>query len=456
MINENTKPTWMDGRTVCERMFCEYFTEKHNLIYYGGNFFDENGILSEILLSKMVAEEVKDYVDKNLAMQVEKIMKAFKLLYVVTEIKKDTDVVCFANGNYNLKDGTFSESHEITPNRIAVSYNPDAKKPEKWLKFLDDLFYPEDIITVQQYLGYCMIPTSEGQYYLTLIGEGGEGKSIVGNIATAVFGCSCTKLKLSTLMEGKFSLPMIENKLLMIDDDMQMAALKETDVFKSFITNDGKMIMEGKHKALYEGDVYARLLAFSNGNIEALYDKSEAFRRRQLVINVKPKDPDRVDNKTLSREICNEELEGIALWMLEGLKRVKENGYHFDVSERTRKNMQELKKNDNNIILFLESENYLCFGHDQTSTTKAIYYAYCQWCDDNFYEAFKKSTFEKKFRKVAEKFGIKPKTVHTLEGKDARGYEGVSIRLNLGERLIKGNTDKKPDNAGDDFDYPGF
>ena len=50
----------------------------------------------------------------------------------------------------------------------------------------------------------------------------------------------------------------------------------------------------------------------------------------------------------------------------------------------------ELRRNDNNIILFLESENYLCFGSNQTSTTAALYNTYQVWCEDNFYEPFKK------------------------------------------------------------------
>lgn len=437
MKEKSTTPYWMDGKSVSERLFCEYFKEKHNLIYYGGNFFDENGIMNETILQKMVTDEVKDYVDKNIALQIDKIMKALKALYVVTDIKKDIDTVCFANGDYNIKDNSFTTETEITPNRLAVNYNPSAPSPEKWLRFLDELFYEEDIRTIRQYLGYCMIPTTIGQFMLLIIGKGGEGKSVIGNVIEAVFGNSSARMKISTLVSNRFALAMLENKLVMNDDDMQLAALKETDLIKNLITNEGKMVMENKHGPFHEGDIYARVIAFANGTLDALYDKSEGYRRRQLIIRVKDKSPDRVDNKLLSKEIIEEELEGIVLWMLEGLKDLSDNKFNFHISDRTLKNLHEIRKNDNNIILFLESENYICYGSDETSTTKAFYATYCKWCDDNFYEPYKTKRFEKEFKEAGLSFGLTEKHVKTLEGKYVRGYVGASVRLNPGAELIE-------------------
>ena len=39
----------------------------------------------------------------------------------------------------------------------------------------------------------------------------------------------------------------------------------------------------------------ARLLAFSNGDLQALFDRSDGFYRRQLVLTAKEKPADRVD-----------------------------------------------------------------------------------------------------------------------------------------------------------------
>lgn len=431
---EKTIPSWIDGKRVSEKKFCDYFTDKHDLIYYGGNFFDENGIVTEDNLCKMITKEIRDYIDKDIALQVDKIIRAMKLLKLETEIDKSLSAVRFANGNYCIADKSLKESTGISPNRLTVRYNPDAGKPEKWLSYLSELLCEEDINTVQEFIGYCMLPTTAGQFMLLLIGDGGEGKSIIGHIMCKMFGNSAIRMKISTLVGNRFALSSLENKLVMIDDDMIMSALKDTDLIKEVITNNGKMVMERKNNPFYEGDVYARIIAFANGTLDALYDKSEGFRRRQLVLTVKPKDPDRVDDKMLAEKL-EDELEAIALWALEGLHRLIENGYNFTVSEKTIKNLHELRRNDNNIILFLESENYLCFGSDQTSTTAALYNTYQVWCEDNFYEPFKKRTFETNLKKLAPKYGLEPAKVISLNDKELRGYKGVAVRLTPGVKL---------------------
>ena len=50
-----------------------------------------------------------------------------------------------------------------------MAYNPNAPKPVLWLKFLDGLLYPEDIPTLQEYIGYCLIPSNKGQRMMTRI-----------------------------------------------------------------------------------------------------------------------------------------------------------------------------------------------------------------------------------------------------------------------------------------------
>jgi putative DNA primase/helicase len=62
-------------------------------------------------------------------------------------------------------------------NRFPIEYEPDAQKPARWLSFMSDLLHEEDIATLQEFLGYSLIPTNSGQSMLIIIGNGGEGKS---------------------------------------------------------------------------------------------------------------------------------------------------------------------------------------------------------------------------------------------------------------------------------------
>lgn len=49
------------------------------------------------------------------------------------------------------------EEKQFCRNRLNVNYNPEAPKPEMWLKYLKDLVEEEDIPTIQEYLGYLLI-----------------------------------------------------------------------------------------------------------------------------------------------------------------------------------------------------------------------------------------------------------------------------------------------------------
>ena len=93
------------------------------------------------------------------------------------------------------------------------------------------------------------------------------------------------------------------------------------------VTAQGKMDLERKGKQSYQGWMFARLLTFSNGDLQALYDRSDGFYRRQLVLTTKEKQVDRADDPDLAEKM-KAEAEGIFLWAFEGLQRlVAEEGF---------------------------------------------------------------------------------------------------------------------------------
>ena len=53
------------------------------------------------------------------------------------------------------------------------------------------------------------------------------------------------------------------------------------------------------------------------------------------------------------------EAEGIFLWAFEGLQQLVANNFKFTESQRTRDNREAVKRDNNNIFDFLESEGYI-------------------------------------------------------------------------------------------------
>ncbi len=72
---------------------------------------------------------------------------------------------------------------------------------------------------------------------------------------------------------------------------------------KSIVTAQGKMDLERKGKQSYQGWMCARLLAFSNGDLQALFDpERRILPARQLVLTTKEKPAGRMDDPDPCRE----------------------------------------------------------------------------------------------------------------------------------------------------------
>ncbi len=189
---------------------------------------------------------------------------------------------------------------------------------------------------------------------------------------------------------------------------------------------EDKMDLEKKGMQSYQGCLYIRLMAFGNGALSSLYDRSDGFYRRQIILRTKEKPADRVDDRFLSEKIAAE-TEGILLWCLQGLHRLRRNGFHFSISDRTKTNLEEMRRDEDNIMDFLDSVGYIRFDPDALCTTKDFYNAYKLWCEDNVSKPRSEISFSKEMKERSRKYGIAyVKHVPLPSGTTARGYKGVS------------------------------
>ena len=431
-VREAWWPEWFTGKTINEPIFCREFLKKHRLAYTENSFFSTEGkVTDENALRAVIYQMVERFVVTGVSKKVDDIVKDLRIKAQVKGLPPQTDRVHVQNGTVFL-DGSFSETkNEIVRSRFPVRFNPKTNKPERWLKFLSDLFWPEDIPTLQEFIGYCLIPSNAGQKMMVIKGSGGEGKSQIGHVLSRLFGPNAKDGSVGKISENSFARADLEHIPLMIDDDMRLEALKQTNYIKAIVTAKGKMDLERKGKQSYQGFMYARILAFSNGDLVSLYDRSDGFFRRQLILTTKRKPPNRMDDPNLSEKLC-EEMEGILLWALAGLLRLVKNNFQFTESGRARLNREMVKKDANNIELFLESKGYIVRDPERSISSKDLYAVYCTWCDENAYPPMKRKTFVEYLSANEEKIGIRYTTHLTNSaGREVRGFKGIGSLVHL-------------------------
>ena len=329
-------------------------------------------------------------------------------------------------GDMVLAPGSFTADKSYCNNRLTVAYNPNAPTPKKWLQFLSELLQPEDIPTLQEFLGYCLLPTTKGQKMLMLIGKGGEGKSRIGLVMRSLLGDSMNTTSIQKVESNRFSRADLENKLLMVDDDMDMSALPKTNYIKSIVTSECKMDMERKGVQSYQSQLYVRFLCFGNGALTALHDKSDGFFRRQIVLTTKDRPAGRADDPFLVDKLLREK-EGIFLWCLEGLHRLVRSNYQFSISGKARENMETVKRSSNNVIEFLQSEGYIRFRADSEASSKAIYEAYTRWCDDNAQKPMSANRVSSELAQNEQLYNVEATNNVHVGGKRVRGFMGIEV-----------------------------
>ena len=421
------KPLWLDDKTINEVSFADEYIKNHPVKCLHGVLYDIEGYVSDDKIKSDIYHEIKNYVATGVDKKIENLLKVIKISCQVEDFPIDTDKIHFNNGTYSISEG-FSEHKQWTLNRLPVSYNPDASEPKRWLKFLNELLDKDDIPTLQEFMGYCLIPCTKAQTMLLIIGKGGEGKSRIGVVLRHILGENMNTGSIKKLETNRFCPADQEGKLLLLDDDMSIEGLPSTNVIKTIVTAEGKMDLEKKGQQSYQGLIYARLIGLGNGALKALYDRSNGFYRRQLILTTKDKTADRVDDKNLSAKLIAE-ADGIINWCLEGLHRLVENGFEFSVSEKTKKNKSEVIKDNNNIVEFLNSDGYIAFDPKGTATSKDLYKIYTDFCYDNAIKPIISAvTFFKYMNENAESLKINPtKNLKGEYGKIVRGFKGIKI-----------------------------
>ena len=421
-------PAWLFQGRVIEADFCDAFRQKYgDMACWGGVFYDENGLVERDKLLQRITQELSPYVTTRLAQKAKDLLAALRS-FCYQEAPQADPTRIHVKGGYITLDGVFHADRYITQNRLDVEYDPAAQPPAVFLDYVNALLEPEDVLTLQEFLGYCCIPTTKAQKMLFLIGSGGEGKSVLGAVVSGIFGQSMVAGSLHDLEKSRFALANLEGKLLFLDDDMEVSSCGESTVQKRVVTAKAPLSIERKGEQAVQAMLTCRLMAFGNVPFSTLYDHSEGAFRRRIILTTKPKQEGRRDDRDLPDKILQGK-SGVFNWMLEGLSRLTSNGWEFTISQRARENLEETKQESFNLLGFLADENAVRLGDLSRKITGVdLYDAYTAWCYANGEKPVSRKSVTSYLKQEQQRLGIQASNhVPDSQGGKVRGFAGIEI-----------------------------
>lgn len=308
--------------------------------------------VSEVVLTKVCMSIMDEYNSEYYMYVVESRVLGFidKLTNTYKRIETDNRYILFPNGFYDTKTFTFDSQFKtkaILTYRMGFGYDDTADCPE-WKKALSKMF-PDDsqavIDVVQEIFGYTFLyGEAPADMLFYFWGRGRNGKSIISNVLKALHGVeNIAGVPLAELGEG-FNLSAIYDKRLCICPENAQEKLLDTSTLKALTGRDAIKV-EKKYENPFTTTISTKIIVNSNHYLRT-DDVSVGFWERIIPIpfevtfipkkewEERAKSPYfRVRDARLEKKL-QAELSGIFNWSLQGLMRLKSNGWAFTKSEK--------------------------------------------------------------------------------------------------------------------------
>ncbi|UBK47867.1 DNA primase [Clostridium perfringens] len=393
-------------------------------VYYGGESFliYENGVYN-ISGEKETGRIIMDYMLPNYCIMasIRDCRDQWDIL-----VSKDFDdfnrnpyLVNVRNGLLDIRDMSFKEHTPsyLSTVQLNVEYNPQVDCPQ-FKKFLNEVLDCKLIPLVQEIVGYLLTTNTASQKAFVFWGPARTGKStLLWVVEYLLLG----KKNVSNIpwqeIGDKFKTAELLGKLANVFSDLPSKSIDDTGIFK-VVTGEDYLMAEKKNKNPFKFKPFARLVFSCNELPRNYVDRTEGFYRRLIIVPFSRQIEKSKIDKSLKYKFQREK-EGILNWALEGLKRLYENNFEFSENELTDGVKKEYKRENNNVISFVEE----CCEIDSLFSCSRIeiYEAYKEFC----VEAGLKTLSQIKFNKELEgNFNI----TRSRSGK-LRSWNGVRIKL---------------------------
>ena len=304
--------------------------------------------------------------------------------------------VNFQNGYFDVMEWKLIEhdTKYLMINQIPFSFYPDQAETvltggTHIRKYLDFSISDEtDQQTFWQYLGYCMTTDTRFQKFLMIKGKGGTGKSIAISFIQHIVGSgNYASMSLQNLNQ-RFYPTGLFGKLLNACADIPSTAMESVDIIKKAVGED-TLLYEKKGQDPTQFNSYAKLLFSANEMPLNLDDKTNAYYRRLLVLDINRTIPEEEKDSKLKEKMCNESAYAIHMAML-ALKQLYTDN-HFIESNHSKECIAHLYRSADSVKAF--TDDMLCHKVGEKIKRSEVYKMYEEYCEDNGRTPHGKSRF---------------------------------------------------------------
>jgi putative DNA primase/helicase len=314
---------------------------------------------------------------------------------------KEMVLINLMNGTFEISDKPIIrpfKASDFMRYQLPFEYNPKAVAP-KFMAYLDRVLPELDKQAVLcEFLGYVFVPQShlKLEKALFLYGSGANGKSVFYEVMKALLGTHNTsEFTLQSLTDTTgYYRALIADKL--VNYASEISGKLESTKFKSLASGEPMEARLPYGQPMIIED-YAKLI-FNTNELPKDVEFNNAFFRRFIIIPFNVTIPEEEQNKTLHKEIINEELPGVFNWVLHGLKRLlSQKG--FSKSPAIDRALEEFRTESDTVKRFLEEERYKS-DLENKILLKDFYNEYKEFALDDGNRLLSKQSFKKRLESL--------------------------------------------------------
>jgi len=286
------------------------------------------------------------------------------------------------NGLLDLNSGEVSpfDKEQIFTFKLNMVYDK-TKKSLKFLKAVHEWLNSQDVITLQEVSGYCLLPAMPFHKLFFLHGTGFNGKGSFIRTLIAIFGIdNCSNLNLEEFDGNhRFATALLYGKMINTSSEPKTDKQLQTNLLKK-VCGEDYIDSEVKNKQRRIHHVSAAKPFILGNRFPRVNDNTVAFWERVTIL----KFPSNFIGDKQIPCIWNtwindpDEMSGILNWMIEGLQRLIKNN-KFTESKDSEETKLEFQRASDTTLAFL---NECCTIDRVTQNIKSDFYdQYKTYCE---------------------------------------------------------------------------